>query len=386
MDFKRAFMNTVTLGGHGRLEEAQNEYDRAYKQYKTLYENANQTNIKVNDAIEDFGRSIEESFTIISKIVNLAYAGHSIKKDGLNTNPSIHFSMAKEAAFNYSSAVNLASGAGVGTAVALGSWSLVGILGTASTGTAIGTLSGAAATHATMAWFGGGALAAGGGGMAMGAVALGGLAIAPLVVFSAWNTHSKVSDVEAKTVELNKERTNLNVKYLEMQLKLQKIFDENRSIKLESEKLSKLYFYTVTELFPDLNDSHLLRLNETLNGVLYYSETDLIYLKKIHDSVEMFLDKFKLFDSSQNISTIESLDIEFSKQDLLSQDLIALANNREFQLFVKKIVEERITSYFEYINCQYKKIAHFEAMRNILDKSFSFFCIFVISGMLVSIF
>jgi hypothetical protein len=40
--------------------------------------------------------------------------------------------------------------------------------GTASTGTAISTLSGAAATNAALAWLGGGTLAAGGGGMAMG--------------------------------------------------------------------------------------------------------------------------------------------------------------------------------------------------------------------------
>lgn len=40
--------------------------------------------------------------------------------------------------------------------------------GTASTGTAISALSGAAATKAALAWLGGGALAAGGGGMAAG--------------------------------------------------------------------------------------------------------------------------------------------------------------------------------------------------------------------------
>jgi hypothetical protein len=40
--------------------------------------------------------------------------------------------------------------------------------GTASTGAAISTLSGAAATNAALAWLGGGALAAGGGGMAVG--------------------------------------------------------------------------------------------------------------------------------------------------------------------------------------------------------------------------
>lgn len=47
-------------------------------------------------------------------------------------------------------------------------------LGTASTGTAISTLSGAAATNAALAWLGGGAIAAGGGGMALGTAILGG--------------------------------------------------------------------------------------------------------------------------------------------------------------------------------------------------------------------
>lgn len=44
--------------------------------------------------------------------------------------------------------------------------------GTASTGTAISTLSGAAATNAALAWLGGGALAAGGGGTAAGSALL----------------------------------------------------------------------------------------------------------------------------------------------------------------------------------------------------------------------
>lgn len=48
----------------------------------------------------------------------------------------------------------------------------VGALATASTGTAISGLSGAAANSAILAWLGGGSLAAGGGGMAAGAVTL----------------------------------------------------------------------------------------------------------------------------------------------------------------------------------------------------------------------
>lgn len=68
-------------------------------------------------------------------------------------------------------------GAAVGTAggfaAAGAATSAVMALGTASTGTAIASLSGAAATNATLAALGGGALAAGGGGIALGTTVLG---------------------------------------------------------------------------------------------------------------------------------------------------------------------------------------------------------------------
>lgn len=63
-------------------------------------------------------------------------------------------------------------GAGVGVGIAaMGPTAAMGIattFGVASTGTAISSLSGAAAVNAALAWLGGGALAAGGGGMAAG--------------------------------------------------------------------------------------------------------------------------------------------------------------------------------------------------------------------------
>ena len=69
-----------------------------------------------------------------------------------------------------------AAGATAGAAVAtLGPTAAMGIattFGVSSTGTAISTLSGAAATNAALAWLGGGALAAGGGGMAAGRLLL----------------------------------------------------------------------------------------------------------------------------------------------------------------------------------------------------------------------
>jgi len=68
---------------------------------------------------------------------------------------------------------------GAATAAGHGAIGLIGFFGTASTGTAIAGLSGAAAWNATLAWLGGGSLAAGGGGMALGTLVLGGITVGP---------------------------------------------------------------------------------------------------------------------------------------------------------------------------------------------------------------
>ncbi|MDD3307341.1 MAG: hypothetical protein PHO29_09645 [Acetobacterium sp.] len=103
-------------------------------------------------------------------------------------------------------------GAAVGTAggfaAAGATTSAVMALGTATTGTAISTLSGVAATNATLAAIGGGAIAAGGGGMALGATILGastlgvGLLIGG-VVFSI--TGNSISDKADKAYDQMKE-------------------------------------------------------------------------------------------------------------------------------------------------------------------------------------
>ena len=90
-----------------------------------------------------------------------------------------------------------AAGTAGGFAAAGATTSAVMALGTASTGTAISALSGAAATNATLAALGGGAVAYGGGGMALGTAVLGGatLGVGLLVGGIIFNvTGSKLSD------------------------------------------------------------------------------------------------------------------------------------------------------------------------------------------------
>ena len=82
---------------------------------------------------------------------------------------------------------SLAAGALSGIAATGG----VGAFATASTGTAIGTLSGAAATNATLAWLGGGSLATGGLGIAGGTAVLGGVVLAPVFAVAGLFSESK---------------------------------------------------------------------------------------------------------------------------------------------------------------------------------------------------
>ena len=85
------------------------------------------------------------------------------------------------------------AGVGAGALLSWGTYGGVMALGTASTGTAIGTLSGAAATNATLAWLGGGAIAAGGGGMALGTIVLGGILAGPALMVAGGLFEKKAS-------------------------------------------------------------------------------------------------------------------------------------------------------------------------------------------------
>lgn len=80
--------------------------------------------------------------------------------------------------------LGLGAGVGGGAALAFGAYNGTMLLASASTGTAISSLGGVAATNATLAWLGGGSLAAGGYGMAGGMMVLGGIVAGPaLAIF-----------------------------------------------------------------------------------------------------------------------------------------------------------------------------------------------------------
>lgn len=91
-----------------------------------------------------------------------------------------------------------AGAVGAGALAGIASYGGVMMFASASTGTAISTLAGAAATNATLAWFGGGSIAAGGFGMAGGMAVLGGIVAGPVLAVGGMLMAAKASENLAK--------------------------------------------------------------------------------------------------------------------------------------------------------------------------------------------
>lgn len=149
---------------------------------------------KTNEAITKLGRekvrilssSINEFVINFEKIKNVEMINSEGIDELKNFNPkSDSFKQLKNASFEAKDiAINGLAAIGSGALLAYGTYSVVmgglgGLLVTATTGTALSSLAGVAATNATLAWLGGGAIAAGGYGMAGGMVVLGGIVAGP---------------------------------------------------------------------------------------------------------------------------------------------------------------------------------------------------------------
>lgn len=116
------------------------------------------------------------------------------------------YSDLKSANVNFSAG---AIGTTVGTIAGSTLFGVVAAIGTASTGTPIASLSGAAAVNATMAWLGGGSIASGGGGVFVGSIVMGGAVVFVAVATSA-TVYYVYSEVE-ESHERDRIRALLNV-------------------------------------------------------------------------------------------------------------------------------------------------------------------------------
>lgn len=116
--------------------------------------------------------------------------------------------------------IGVATGVGIATLGPTAAMAIATTFGTASTGAAISSLTGVAATNAALAWLGGGTLALGGGGIAAGNAflalagpvgwALGGLTILGGGMLKWYSNHKITKEVNQKINDLESEIRTLN--------------------------------------------------------------------------------------------------------------------------------------------------------------------------------
>jgi hypothetical protein len=178
-----------------------------------------------------------------------------------------------------------AAGAVGGALAGFGAYSAAMLFGAASTGTAIATLSGVAATNATLAFLGGGSLAVGGLGMAGGMAVLGGLVAGPALAIMGFIVGAKAS------ANLDNAKSN----YAEAQ----KIAEELRSAAILCNGIRRrsYMFYRL-----------LIRLDALFSPLVYSME--MIISRKGNKRQQSWIGR--LF-SKQNISNQQPLTIDWNQ-------------------------------------------------------------------------
>jgi len=194
------------IRGGMKMKEANDTMKLAQSKQEAAVRKFERENTATTELMDSLGKQeleILESFNQFSDIIEKIQGRPEFKaysKDGINLPEYVAEELKKISAgagVLLGGVGGAAAGTAGGFAAAGATTSAVMALGTASTGTAISSLSGVAATNATLAALGGGSIAAGGGGMALGSAVLGGatLGIGLLVGGVIFNvTGSKLSD------------------------------------------------------------------------------------------------------------------------------------------------------------------------------------------------
>ena len=261
----------VGLGIHGgvRMKQANDKLKEAQKRNDSnnaRLERMNQSACRSMDILGENEMKVLSEFKLFSDLFERIKNRPEFTdiKIGNVKIPKFEGKEIKKASVGASVLIGGLGGAALGTAggfAASGATTAaVMALGTASTGTTISALSGAAATNATLAALGGGSLAAGGGGIALGTTILGAttLGVGLLVggvIFSC--TGSKLSSKADKAWEQmisNEQKINKICSYL---FDLQRTAERYNATLLRMRLLYKIQLNKMRNIIESCNEKHV---------------------------------------------------------------------------------------------------------------------------------
>lgn len=248
----------VSLGATGyavlRKRNARKKHDERYEKVKTVQEEAEAVYDDLVKTGEGLGKvKVRASETLEGAAQYLRAVAKELELEDLPEIPDEILaeweSLRSEIA--QSLGLGLGGAAASGATAAAGStlYTAAGLFGVTSTGVRIGGLSGAAAQSARLAWIGGGALATGGGGVALGSTILNVLSKANIVTvplslgLSAWEVKKTLDlekQVDAKIEEFARAEINLGRKMTVMQGSISRIMEIQEGVENEEQALQNL--------------------------------------------------------------------------------------------------------------------------------------------------
>ncbi|MCD7034579.1 hypothetical protein LRR81_10035 [Metabacillus sp. GX 13764] len=246
------FVNLVTFGAAGRVEEKVILYNELYARYKKLFDEAEMKKEELNSTFETLikqkvlsVKSLKKMRVFTKHIMNSNFVEVE-RSNGMRSN-STKLTHINNTLSSAHAALYASGGLSAGLGTAVGAWALVSNLGFASTGAWIGGLSGVAATNSTLAWFGGGALAAGGGGILAGTAVLGGLFAIPAIAITGWlshkNANKKIEELEKSMNEINLIMPKLKEEIKELDELKVKVYEPAKALILELTSTTTLLEY-----------------------------------------------------------------------------------------------------------------------------------------------
>jgi hypothetical protein len=245
----------AALGGYGvkkgfdaneMNKKAERIGKRAERNYQRAVEVLEAEKEHTNRILEDLGKTKAQVFSQQIKhlvdVVRKHKAANSRLKDFNEAfSETVLLQIENEIETSLELSSGLGKGAVAGALAAWGAYSGVGMLAAASTGTAISSLSGVAATNATLAWLGGGSLATGGMGIAGGTAVLGGVVLGPALAVGGFIMASKAEETLTQAREYEAETEIAVAKLERSQVMLQLIQTNAQELNDAIVKMAQIY-------------------------------------------------------------------------------------------------------------------------------------------------
>ncbi|MGP1505939.1 MAG: hypothetical protein ACTTIM_00495 [Campylobacter sp.] len=236
-------------------EDAKSYTQRAKRIFENSQEELNDKRKATNKNLNDFGEykksifenEINKFLSLFSQIKNFKVTDNTLDEYEFQNN-EISFEAFKKEVFNVTNLLGSMSGSAV---------------------------AGAAATNATLAWLGGGSLAAGGFGVAGGTMVLGGLVAGPALAVAGWVLSAKAEEAKNEAYSNLEKARSIKAINDTIILKLNKIVKMSNAVRQTIQTLNNLAFKSL------LIELELFLIKKSDHNYNHFSEDEKEFANKI---------------------------------------------------------------------------------------------------------